>query len=170
MRKISSNIIHFAVLSTITWGGLVATSLAQNCPCGNSMQGVMYESAMGPAEGMPGPEALLETVDNPTEIINLTIVVPEKALIIVNKEPTFTTGTVRNYIVRGLKAGKTYKFEVEGILKNEFGAVYVAKEEVKVAAGASQQVVLHLRRKNRPILPDAPAIPPIAPPAVPPAR
>lgn len=103
-----------------------------------------------------GQEALLDNVDNPAEMINFTVVVPEKAIVSFNGEPTFTKGSVRNYVVRGLKAGKTYKFDVTGLLVNEFGAEYAAKEEVKVAAGETKQVVLQLRRQKRTPPPPAP--------------
>ncbi len=119
--------------------------------------GLVYESSLPP---MSEADALLAEVDNPAELINLTVIVHEKAIVLINGEPTFTMGTTRPYIVRGLKVGKTYKFEIEGILKNESGAEYAAKEIVTVKAGeASQPVVLHLRRRNRPK-------PPVLPPFV----
>ena len=110
-----------------------------------------FEGGMaGDTGAAMSPDALLYEPDNPAEVIHLTVIVQEKAIVSVNGEPTATMGTVRPYIVRGLEAGKKYKFEVEGVFKTETGAEYAAKESVTVVAGSSQQVVLQLRRRNRP--------------------
>ncbi len=110
------------------------------------------------------PEAELEEPIDPARTINLTIVVPEKTIVKVNGEPTFTKGIVRNYIVRDLKPGKKYKFLIEGQYVNQAEAVYYDKEEVTIEAGSQQRVVLHLRRVARPPKP-APAVPPVPVPA-----
>lgn len=110
------------------------------------------------------PEELLREVDNPAEIINLLVVVDEKALITINDEPTYTKGNARPYIVRGLKPGKKYSFEIKALVKSPNGAEYGAKEKVELTAGDSKQVVLHVRRQKRtpppaPVAPVAPVIP-----------
>lgn len=156
--------VYSGVLSAFAWGAVASDTFAQ-CACGgNGAQGVIYESAAG---SMSESDALLQETDNPAEIFNLTVVVQDKAIVIVNGEPTFTTGSVRNYIVRGLKPGKSYKFVVEGLFKNPTGAEYAAKEDFTIKAGESKQVVLHLRRKNR--TPPPPVLlvlpPPVAPAA-----
>ncbi len=136
------------------------SSLRAQAPCVSAISAV-YSGGM-PSESATeiDPSSLLEEVDEPAKIINLTVVVPEKAVVKINGEPTFTKGVVRPYIVRGLKAGSKYKFKVEGLYKNETGAEYFASDEVTVAAGESKQVVLRLRRKNRePPPPGAPPAP-----------
>ena len=152
------------VLSAFAWGAFASDTFAQGCACGrNAAQGIAYESAAGQ---MSESDLLLQETDNPEEIFNLTVVVQDKALVIVNGEPTFTTGSVRNYIVRGLKPGKSYKFVVAGLFKNPTGAEYAAKEEFTIKAGESKQVVLNLRRINRtPPPPAQPGMPPAAAPA-----
>jgi uncharacterized protein (TIGR03000 family) len=75
--------------------------------------------------------------------------VQEKAIVKINGEETYTKGTVRPYIVRGLKPGKEYNFVVVDLLEMENGAEYKAEESVKVKAGSQAQVVLKLRRKVR---------------------
>ena len=156
------------VLSSLTWTASATTTFAQ-CACAGSSQGIIYGGVE--SSTILGQEALLDTVDNPAEMINFTVIVPEKAIVSFNGEPTFTKGSVRNYVVRGLKSGKTYKFDVTGLLVNEFGAEYAAKEEVKVAAGETKQVVLQLRRQKRTPPPPAPLVPPVAQtPAAAPAK
>lgn len=156
------------VLSSLTWTASATTTFAQ-CACAGSSQGIIYGGAESDSTIL-GQEALLDNVDNPAEMINFTVVVPEKAIVSFNGEPTFTKGSVRNYVVRGLKPGKTYKFDVTALLVNEFGAEYAAKEEVKVLAGETKQVVLQLRRQKRTPPPPAPLMPPPVAPAPAPAK
>jgi len=161
-----------ASLSRFVWSGLVAAGLlgavsssanAQGCGCVDATQGLIYESGM-PTE--VSPELLLQVTDEPSQIINLTVVIQDKAIVTINGEETYTKGTVRPYIVRGLTPGKEYSFEVEGLLKNEQGAYFTAKKTVKIKAGSQEQVVLKLSRTNRP---KPFAVPPVLPPAPVPA-
>ena len=122
--------------------------------------GVIYESA--PMVDVLGPEDLLEEVDDPTKLINLTVIVNEKAIVTINGEPTITMGTVRPYIVRGLKPGKKYKFEIEALVKKQKGDEYGAKETVEISAGESKQVVLKVHRQKRTPPPPAPLLPGLA--------
>ncbi|MFO1064920.1 MAG: hypothetical protein U0892_13730 [Pirellulales bacterium] len=109
--------------------------------------------------------ALLNETDDPAKVFNLIVVTPEKSVVSINGEETFTKGSVRKYIARGAKPGAKYKLEVVGKFKNEFGAEYEAKETVMIEAGGTQQVVLHLRRVKR----TPPPVIPMMPPAVNPA-
>ncbi len=143
------------VVSVLAWSSSTSLALGQGgCACHRSGMGdgVVYESSTTP---ISEADALLAEVDNPAELINLTVIVHEKAIVSINGEPTFTMGTTRPYIVRGLKSGLSYKFEIKGLLKNESGAEYAAKETVTLKAGdPTKQVVLHLRRQNRTPLDD----------------
>ncbi len=147
------------------WGGLITACVfggattsvanAQNCGCGGSSQGsqdIVYESPMS-AESIA--ESLLQETDDPSKVINLTVVIQDKAIVIINGEETYTKGTVRPYIVRGLTPGKEYNFVIEGLFKNEAGAHFTAQQNVKIRAGSQQLVVLKLHRTNRP----APIVP-----------
>ncbi|MEQ1831052.1 MAG: hypothetical protein ABL921_34210, partial [Pirellula sp.] len=138
-----------------------ANSSLGQCACNNAnmvSEGVVYGSVS--AGDVLGPDALLEESDDPAKIVNLTVVVHEKAIVSVNGEPTVTMGTVRPYIVRGLKPGKTYKFEIQGLVRQPKGDVYVAKETITLKAGESKQVVLNVRRANRSEYPPPPPPPP----------
>ena len=159
-------------LTRFVWSGVIAAGLlgaitsnanAQDCGCVDAAtQGLIYESGM-PAE--IGLESLLQVIDDPTKVINLTVIIQDKAIVTINGEETYTKGTVRPYIVRGLTQGKEYSFEVEGLLKNEQGAIFTAKQTVKIKAGSQEQVVLKLSRANRP---KPPILPPLFPPVAPP--
>lgn len=128
-------------------GGTTSIATAQICNCGGSTQGIVYESAIS-AERVA--ESLLQETDDPSKVINLTVVVQDKAIVTINGEETYTKGTVRPYIVRGLTPGKEYNFVIQGLLKNEAGAYFTAQQNVKIQAGSQQQVVLKLQRTNRP--------------------
>ena len=82
-------------------------------------------------------------------IANLRVIVHDKAIVKVNGEETITMGTARPYIVRGLKAGKSYKFDIVAVLRQPKGDVYVAKQEVILKGGESKEVVLKVKRANR---------------------
>lgn len=157
-----SAVLTFTALQSISFaqfdaGCIVESGISAMPPSGMSMGGGMVVS----------PDALLDETDDPGRTINLSVVVHDKAIVIINGEPTFTKGNYRPYIVRGLVAGKKYKFDVEGIFVNETGAVYAAKETVTIDAGGSQQLVLHLRRRNRPPPPPPGVL--VLPPALAPA-
>jgi len=159
MKNFGLRFVYSIVLTTVGWNSSTMTLFAQ-CACPGSSQAMIY-GTVDNGSSILGQEELLDNADKPEEIINFTVIVPEKAIVSFNGEPTFTKGSVRSFVVRGLKAGKTYKFDVTGLLVNEFGAEYAAKEEVKVAAGEVRQVVLQLRRQKRAPLPaPAPAFPP----------
>jgi uncharacterized protein (TIGR03000 family) len=158
----------------LVWGGLFFTSLsvsattlcAQECGCSGVSQGAAFET---PMSSESEAEMLLREVDDPLKTINLTVVVQDKAIVTVNGEETYTKGTVRPYIIRGLAPGKEYTFLIDGLVKNESGAQFTAKEEVKIKAGDSKQVVLKLHRSNRP-KPAIPAVPAAVDPAKAPAK
>ena len=156
-----------ASLTRFFWSGVVAAGLigvstanaqAQGCGCVNANQGLVYESGM-PAE--VSPESLLQVTDDQSKVINLTVVIQDKAIVFINDEETYTKGTVRPYIVRGLTPGKEYNFVIEGVFKNEQGAFFTAKESRKIKAGSQDTVVLKLSRVNRP---KQPLPPPVTPP------
>lgn len=149
-----------SLIATACGGSVV---LGQCCG-NNSSGGIVYEGI--PISEELSSEDLLREIDDPTKIINLTVVVHDAAVVKVNGEETETKGTLRPYIVRGLTPGKKYKFEIEGLVKTKTGAEYFAKEEVVLTAGESKQVILHVRRRNR-TPPPAPA--PLIPPAVSPS-
>ena len=156
--------VSSGVLSVLVLGAVASDSFAQ-CACrGGSSQEGSYDSAMSQTAEA---EMLLRQVDNPEEMFNLTVIVQDKAIVIVNGEPTYTTGAFRNYVVRKLTPGKTYKFEVIGIFKNETGAEFAAKEDITFKAGESKQVVLNLHRIKRTPPPPGPPAPPAPAPAAP---
>lgn len=149
----AAKLLFLAGVATVS---LTTNSSAQSCCNGGSMGMQWGEPAML-AEGVDPAAELIESFD-PSKVINLTVVVPEKALVKVNGEPTFTKGTVRQYVVRGVEPGKKYKFVIEAEYVNEFQAVYKATKTLTLDAGGSDRVALPLRRVKRPDPPkdDAP--------------
>lgn len=161
--KLSLLKIGCGLLTVSAWGYYANSACAQ-CAC--AAQSVQMGGMLIETNPEADAESLLIENDDPLKIINLTVVVHDKAIVKINGEPTFTKGVSRPYIVRGLKEGKSYAFEVVGTFTNEHGAVYEAKETVNIKAGDSKQVVLHLRRVKRPPQPPVPVLPvPVAAPA-----
>jgi uncharacterized protein (TIGR03000 family) len=156
--KMTKLAICGGLLTAVAWNSTI-TSVYGQCACAG--QSVVMGEMISESSPVSEAEALLSEVDDPSRIINLTVIVQDKAIVMINGEPTFTKGTTRPYIVRGLKSGRSYSFKVEGLLKNESGAEYYSSETVELKAGDSKQVVLHLRRRNR-------VVPPPAPPTLPP--
>jgi uncharacterized protein (TIGR03000 family) len=165
MKKTTLSKLFTAGLAVASLGIAASRANAQcACPTGNIVEGGSYMAMAAPAE--LGPESLLEEVaDDPATVCNLSVVVHDKAVVSVNGEPTVTMGTVRPYIVRGLKPEKSYKFEIQALLRQPKGDVYVAKETITLKGGESKQVVLKVRRANRADFPPPPPSPPVPAPA-----
>lgn len=163
------SVFSYSTTQSISGAQIETPCIETGIPSTIQSSGMAYEGGMMVEGGATiSPEAWLEEPNDPARNINLTVIVHEKAIVSINGEPTFTMGTLRPYIVRGLENGKKYKFDVEGVFKNETGAEYAAKETITLQAGGSQQVVLHLRRRNRtkpPVVPPPPATPAPAAPA-----
>ncbi|MCU0720358.1 MAG: hypothetical protein MUC83_11690 [Pirellula sp.] len=143
--------------------GLAIPAFAQcGCSGGVSHESVVYQSSDAAYQIIP--ESLLDDgQDDPMTVAHITVIVHEKAIVKVNGEETITTGTVRPYIVRNLKPGKTYKFDIRAELTQPKGDFYAADNSDKpliLKGGQSEQVVLKVRRVNRPVAPKPnPAIP-----------
>ncbi len=155
-----------ALMAALVASSTFSATFGQGCGCasgGSAMMsdGVIYEGMAIEGEIVDDAKAKLMETDDPTKVINLSVIVHEKAIVTINGEPTVTMGTKRPYIVRGLSPKKSYTFVVEGLYKTEQGAEYYAKEEVKLDAGQSKEVVLHVRRRNRakPVAAPVPAAP-----------
>lgn len=160
----------------LTVGGaafaLLASTLVSNSFAQIPVVQPATEFAQPPTESYsePSPEDLLREYDEPSKVIHLTVIVHDKALLSINGEPTYTKGTVRHYIARRVQPGKTYTFNIEALVKNEYGAEFTAAESVSIDAGSSKQVVLKVHRSKRQPVPTQPVVPSQAAPTTPPQQ
>jgi uncharacterized protein (TIGR03000 family) len=142
---------RFFLSGVLSFGsvGLAIPAFAQ-CGCATGMNNgsVVYQSSDLPYE-LSADALLDDSQEDPMSIANLRVIVHDKAIVKVNGEETITMGTARPYIVRGLKAGKSYKFDIVAVLRQPKGDVYVAKQEVILKGGESKEVVLKVKRANR---------------------
>lgn len=145
--------------------GLAIPAFAQcGCSGGVSHESVVYQSSDVPYE-LSADALLDDSQEDPMSIANIRVIVHDKAIVKVNGEETITMGTTRPYIVRGLKAGKSYKFDIVAVLKQPKGDVYTAKQEIILKGGESKEVVLKVRRANRAEFEPKPAPGAVAPAA-----
>ena len=71
--------------------------------------------------------------------VKLNVSVPESAKVYVNDRLTTSTGEVRQFVSRGLEAGRSYRFEVRAEL-NDNGKIVTDTQSIVVRAGAQENV------------------------------
>lgn len=70
----------------------------------------------------------------------LTVRVPDGAKVIINGHETSSTGTNRQFVAKGLTAGKTYQYEVRAQIEGE-GDDTSETKVIKLAAGGTAELV-----------------------------
>ena len=71
--------------------------------------------------------------------VKLNVSVPESAKLYVNDRLTTSTGEVRQFVSRGLEAGKSYRFDVRAELDDN-GTIVTDTQSIVVTAGAQENV------------------------------
>jgi uncharacterized protein (TIGR03000 family) len=74
------------------------------------------------------------------DAVYLTVSLPSSARVLVNGKATTSTGSVRQFVSRGLVPGKTYKFEVHAELDAADGQIVTEDKTVLVTAGTQEQL------------------------------
>lgn len=161
MNRAASRFFLSGLLSFGFVGSAIPAFAQCGCATGVDHGSVVYQSSEIGYE--ISADALLDDgLEDPMSMANIRVIVHDKAIVKVNGEETITMGTTRPYIVRGLKAGKSYKFDIVAVLKQPKGDVYTAKQEVILKGGESKEVVLKVRRANRAEFEPKPVVPPVA--------
>ena len=70
---------------------------------------------------------------------SIAVTLPEDAKVFVNDQPTTSTGSSRNYVSKGLAAGKTYAYKLRVEFENE-GRKVVEHKTLNLRAGDSHTV------------------------------
>jgi uncharacterized protein (TIGR03000 family) len=73
------------------------------------------------------------------DTVQLNVAVPADAVVYVNDRKTTSKGEKRQFVSRGLEAGKTYRFEIRAELNNN-GKVVTDTKTVVATAGAQENV------------------------------
>lgn len=85
------------------------------------------------------------------DAVYLTVAVPAEARIYVNGNATSSKGAVREFVSRGLKPGKSYKFDVRAEMPSADGQTMVDSKTLVVSAGAREQVHFAFADQAKPI-------------------
>lgn len=97
------------------------------------------------------PMALASNVSTTNDSVHLTVSVPASAKIFVNGNETTSTGAVRQFVSRGLQAGKNYRFQVRAELDAADGSTLTDEKEVVVSAGQFEQLQFAFAESAAPI-------------------
>lgn len=101
--------------------------------------GSTYSSGyMGVSNQSPAAAAGFASQDS--DAIYLNVDVPATAKVYVNDTPTTSTGVSRQYVSRGLEAGKNYKFELRAEVVGADGKVAKETKLVTLTAGQKETV------------------------------
>lgn len=101
--------------------------------------GSAYSSGyLGVSNQSPAAAASLASQDS--DAIYLNVAVPSTAKVFVNDTPTTSTGVSRQYVSRGLDAGKNYKFELRAEVVGADGQVVKETKLVTLTAGQKETV------------------------------
>lgn len=101
-----------------------------------SSDGVIYYGASNTTSS----PVLAASSSTQNDAVYLTVNVPSAAKVFVNDKLTTSTGSVRQFVSRGLVAGKSYKFDVRAELMTADGQVVTEHKTMVVGAGADEQV------------------------------
>ena len=108
---------------------------------GDDFSHVAVTSAAQPADSLSNLSlASSSTYD---DAVYLTVNVPASAVVYVNDKQTTSVGSVRQYVSRGLVAGKSYKFNVRAELTTAEGKTVVEEQTVVVRGGAEEALAFN---------------------------
>lgn len=114
---------------------------------GGSTGSVYYgASKQSPATAATFASAVVED-----DTVQLTVAVPSEAKVFVNGRATTSKGTVRQFVSRGLKADKTYKFEIKAEMLAADGQPMTESRTVVVKAGETENLAFAFSEYNKPI-------------------
>ncbi len=88
--------------------------------------------------------------DSMSDEIQLTVKVSESAKIFVNGNSTTSTGEVRQFVSRGLKADQEYRFEIR-VEDTIDGEAVVDTKTLVLTPGQGEVVIFDLRSPNEPV-------------------
>jgi uncharacterized protein (TIGR03000 family) len=81
---------------------------------------------------------------------HLTIAVPDAARVFVNNKATSSTGPLRQYVSRGLEAGRSYKFAIRAEMERD-GQLVTEEKTVVLTAGTREEVAFALLSPDQPV-------------------
>lgn len=113
-----------------------------------SVGNTYYGASKASANRVPSMIASSKLLD---DAVYLTVAVPSKTKIYVNDNLTTSQGAIREFVSRGLNAGKSYKFEIRAELESADGQTMVETKSLVVNAGEREQIQFAFADRPRPI-------------------
>ena len=100
----------------------------------------------------PAPLAVQSLASNAAgDTVYLSVAVPSETKLFVNGKQTTSKGTLRQFVSRGLTAGKSYTFKIRAELGSADGENLVETKDVVVHAGSSESVAFDFDSSNKSI-------------------
>jgi len=116
-----------------------STGSAIHSGYGSAGSGVVPAPYYGTSTSSPASASALVSSSRSDDSVKLNVSVPESAKVYVNDRLTTSTGEVRQFVSRGLEAGKSYRFEIRAELDNN-GKIVTDTQSVVVTAGSQENV------------------------------
>ncbi|MFO0942975.1 MAG: TIGR03000 domain-containing protein [Pirellulales bacterium] len=116
---------------------------------GYGSTGTVYYGASN--ETYSNPVVNVASSTTVADAVYLTVNVPSAAKVFVNDKLTTSTGSVRQFVSRGLVGGKSYKFDVRAELLTADGQVVTENKTLVVGAGAEEQLQFAFAETKSPI-------------------
>jgi len=104
----------------------------------SSTEGTIYYGASTDTEFSSSLVSAVQHTDE--DAVYLMVSLPANARVLVNGKGTTSTGSVRQFVSRGLVPGKTYKFEVRAELDAADGQIVTEDKTILVSAGSQEQL------------------------------
>jgi uncharacterized protein (TIGR03000 family) len=99
------------------------------------------------AKGVPSFLAQGQSIGNEA---HLTIAVPDAARVFVNDKQTSSTGPLRQYVSRGLEAGRSYRFHIRAEMERD-GEMVSEEREIVLSSGQTEEVAFALLSPDKPV-------------------
>lgn len=147
----SSGSVSYGSSGSVSYGSTGSVSYGSTGSSGYGSTGAVIGSGYGSAGSSVVPSyygasttstattSSLVSSSRSDDSVKLNVTVPESAKVYVNDRLTTSTGEVRQFVSRGLEAGKSYRFEIRAEL-NDNGKVVTDTQSVVVTAGAQENV------------------------------
>lgn len=132
--SVGSGVSYGSVGSSVSYGSTGSVVAPSSY---GSTDGTIYYGASNTSQS----NSLISAVQHADDdAVYLTVSLPTSARVLVNGKTTSSTGSVRQFVSRGLVPGKTYKFEVRAEMDAADGQVLTEEKTVVVNAGSQEQL------------------------------
>jgi|694.fasta_scaffold00058_87 uncharacterized protein (TIGR03000 family) len=141
----SGHDVSYGSTGSVSYGSVGSVSHGESY---GSVGSTVYH---GPSASAETGYDLVSNVEHAEDAVYLTVSVPGSTNLYVNGKLTTSTGSVRQFVSRGLVAGKSYKFDIRAELQSADGQTLTEQRSVVVTAGAREQLQIAFAESNVPV-------------------